>query len=198
MTDILVVEDEPTLARNIARLLQRRGYKVAVAATLAEARTLCRDLAPAVVLTDYNLPDGTGLSLLDQVAENALPCKVVVITATGSPAVADEAIRRGAQRCLQKPVPFELISELVLQLHTAAAVEVCSPPPAKPPSAGSSATLPTVRLRALAARARRATEKSFFLDPADRDQCIYFAEFFEEQATALMGAEAAAPLAAAS
>ena len=119
-TDIVVVEDEPTLARNLARFLTRRGYKVAVAGTLARARELCRALAPHIVLTDYNLPDGNGPTLTDELRATGFPCKVDIITAHGNAALADDALRRGADRYLQKPVPFETLASIVGELEPTA------------------------------------------------------------------------------
>jgi DNA-binding NtrC family response regulator len=115
--DIVVVEDEPTLARNLARFLTRRGYRVTVAGTIARARELCRARAPDIVLTDYNLPDGNGLTLTDELRAAGFACKVVLITAHGNAALADDALRRGADRYLQKPVPFETLASIVGELE---------------------------------------------------------------------------------
>src|SRR5690349_5925209 len=113
---IVVAEDEPTLARNMARFLQRRGYRVAVAGTMAQARELCRQLAPRILLTDLDLPDGNGLALIDELCGSRSPCKIVLITAHRGADLARDAIRRGAQRCLEKPVPLDRLAAIVQQL----------------------------------------------------------------------------------
>jgi len=114
---IVVAEDEPTLARNVARFLRRRGYRVGVAGTLAEARELCRRLAPRILLTDLDLPDGNGLALIDELSGGGSSCKVVLITAHRGPDLARDAIRRGARRCLEKPVPLERLAAVIEELE---------------------------------------------------------------------------------
>lgn len=60
---VLLVEDEPGLGRVMRRLLERAGYVVLVATTLAEARAHIADPAVRWVLCDTNLPDGSGNEL---------------------------------------------------------------------------------------------------------------------------------------
>ena len=114
---IVLAEDEPTLARNVARFLRRRGYSVDVAGTVAHARELCRTLAPRILLTDLDLPDGNGLVLIDELCGGASSCKVVLITAQGDAELARDALRRGARRCLEKPVPLERLAAVIEELE---------------------------------------------------------------------------------
>jgi DNA-binding NtrC family response regulator len=108
--DILVVEDELLLRKQIAAALERLDADVYVVSTLAAARQMLGEQAFGLVLLDVNLPDGAGTDLL---RENAFPpaTSVVVMTAQGGVAVAVEAMRLGAADFLAKP--FDL-SELPL------------------------------------------------------------------------------------
>ena len=56
-----------------------------------------------MVLLDLELPDMSGMDILQQITERQLPCSVVVITAHGSVDVAVEAMRCGAFDFLTKP-----------------------------------------------------------------------------------------------
>lgn len=58
---LLVVDDDPAMLQALAWFFEKRGFHVAAAATLAEARTFCqRHKSFSLVVSDYHLPDGTG------------------------------------------------------------------------------------------------------------------------------------------
>ncbi len=67
---ILLVEDEPTVAALIRRLLRDLGYEVLVANSVPEAASVLRDSerAPDLVITDMIMPGGSGRDLADQLA----------------------------------------------------------------------------------------------------------------------------------
>jgi DNA-binding response OmpR family regulator len=113
---ILVVEGETKLARNIARFIERRGCSVAVAGTLSMARRLFADLAPAVVIAGYDLPDGNGLLLLQELSAAGYAGRVVMISGQDNEWIEHAAIRSGAARLLYKPVPLDELFELVSRL----------------------------------------------------------------------------------
>ncbi|WP_439813593.1 sigma-54-dependent transcriptional regulator [Zavarzinia sp. CC-PAN008] len=113
---ILIVEDESLLARNLARFLERRGHQASIAATLAEGRTLYAQLAPDLVLTDYSLPDGTGLELIGAIRETDHATKIVMITAHGGVGVAVDAMKRGCDDYLTKPMALDEVGLLVDRL----------------------------------------------------------------------------------
>jgi two-component system, repressor protein LuxO len=104
---VLLVEDTPTLSRVYAEYLRKDGYAVAPVETGAEALRHIADGAPRIVLLDLQLPDMHGMEVLKKVAEQALPCAVIVITAHGSVNVAVEAMRYGAYDFLVKPFTSE-------------------------------------------------------------------------------------------
>ena len=100
--DILVVEDELLLRKQIAATLERLHADVYAAGTLAAARRMLEEQAFGLVLLDVNLPDGLGTDLL---REKVFPptTSVLVMTAQGGVAVAVEAMRQGAADFLSKP-----------------------------------------------------------------------------------------------
>ena len=100
---ILIVEDSPTVAQACRDALCRLERPVDTAETLAEARAVMRRSMPALVLLDVKLPDGQGLTLLDDLARAGDHPPVVVMTAHGSVQLAVEAMRRGALDFLVKP-----------------------------------------------------------------------------------------------
>jgi two-component system response regulator AtoC len=97
----------------VSEALRDAGYEALQAADLAQAHKMLDSGAADIILLDVNLPDGSGLTLLDRVAlENPSP-PVVVITAYGEVETAVEAMKKGAQDFLQKPLDFKRLLQAV-------------------------------------------------------------------------------------
>src|SRR6476661_4037191 len=98
---ILYVEDDVRDADLTLRMLRKRAPHLdfEVVSTLNKALARLERL-PAepldLVLTDMNLHDGTGLTLLKHIRENSLPLAVVVITGSGDEQTAVEALKARA------------------------------------------------------------------------------------------------------
>jgi len=117
MPALLIVEDEAVLARNLGKLFERRGWTVALAATMAEARAIGPRAAPDVALVDLRLPDGSGIDLLSELVGAAPDLAVIMMTAHGAVSEAVEAMRRGARDFVQKPLDLD---EIRLKVERAA------------------------------------------------------------------------------
>lgn len=100
MLRVLIVEDESVALAALAKLVEREGFRVTVAPDLSRARELLRDDPPQVVITDLQLPDGSGLEL---VRENPT-LEVVLVTGHATVETAVEALRAGAFDFLTKPI----------------------------------------------------------------------------------------------
>ena len=120
MTDVLIVEDTPSLALMYEGLLSEAGRRVARAATVAEARAAFARLGPPVVLLDLMLPDGCGLELLREMMRRRPGTRVIVITANGSVSRAVAAMRAGAFDFVLKPAnDARLVSVVANALNAA-------------------------------------------------------------------------------
>jgi two-component system, NtrC family, response regulator AtoC len=109
---ILVVDDEPLIRYALNDRLSADGYRVVEAETAAEAIT--RSAAGVdLVLLDYKLPDGDGLSVLKEIKEHNPDTLVIVLTAHQSVELAVEAMRQGAYHYANKPFNLDEISILV-------------------------------------------------------------------------------------
>lgn len=97
---VLVVEDEPDMARVLQFNLVRQGYVVEHAATLGAAAGCLAGGSFHLVLLDLRLPDGSGLDFLGSQA--ALP-PVIVVSALGDEPTVVEALNRGAEDFVVKP-----------------------------------------------------------------------------------------------
>ena len=103
-SSILIVEDDAPQRALLARFLASQGYVVADVGCVDEARAALLANPPALVLTDHELPDGTGLDVLRAARGVDPDLAVVLITAYGTVGIAVEAMREGAADVLLKPV----------------------------------------------------------------------------------------------
>ena len=113
---ILVVDDDRTIRRNLAKLVEAEGYRAGEAVDGDEALAKIRTEGPAAVLLDLKMPGRDGLSVLEELGPALADLPVIVVTAFGGSAPAIEAMRRGAYDYLTKP--FDL-DEVVLTLKRA-------------------------------------------------------------------------------
>ncbi len=134
---ILVVDDEPDLRTLYELTLLREGHSVDAASSLAEARDCLAARTYDLMITDMRLPDGMGLSLIQELTAQGRPERAIVVTAYGSAESAVDALKQGAFDYLTKPVDLK-------QFRTVVATALRSPPvvlpirmPAPRPSAGS-------------------------------------------------------------
>jgi DNA-binding NtrC family response regulator len=110
---ILIVDDEEAARYGMRKALQSKENLLLEASDLRMARFLVEKEEPALVLLDVNLPDGSGIDFLKEVAGRADAPAVIVITAHGSERVAIEAIRAGAYEYLSKPFEVDELRLLV-------------------------------------------------------------------------------------
>lgn len=99
---VLLVDDEPAILQAIGRFLEHAGYEVFRETTAEDGLERYQRNHPDVVLLDLRLPGVTGFDLLDRFRE--LDAAVVMLTGHGDVETAVEAMRRGAENFLTKPV----------------------------------------------------------------------------------------------
>lgn len=119
----LIVEDEPVLGRNMRTFLRRHGYEAGHAESLAVARALDNDVHSDIVLVDHSLPDGTGLSFIEEIRKQDRWTKPVMITAHGGVKLAVFAMKVGAGDYLTKPASLDDIVLLVGKLIERSSIE---------------------------------------------------------------------------
>lgn len=110
---LLVVDDETNAREALAELLGDEGYVIRTAKDGAEALEILGSWTPDVVLTDLKMPRMGGLELLERGRACAPHAAFVVMTAFGSIQTAVEAIQRGAETYVTKPLDMEAVSALV-------------------------------------------------------------------------------------
>lgn len=124
---VLVVEDEPKVAAAMSMLLEREGYSVTLAGTIAEAKRALRGDVD-IVLLDWRLPDGEGIDFLKEIRRSSdLP--VVMVTARVEVIDRVLGLEIGADDYITKPVePRELLARIKARLRRHRAERAASPP----------------------------------------------------------------------
>jgi DNA-binding NtrC family response regulator len=111
MPHALLVDDHPETLEALAELVRSENFSISTAPTIERAKTELARQRPDVVLVDLNLPDGSGMSLLD--ALDGMAPAVVLITGHASIDTAVEALRRGVTDYLTKPLDIQRLRQIL-------------------------------------------------------------------------------------
>ena len=121
-THVLVVDDDPAIARAMRINLTAQGYRVTVAADGASALRAAADRAPDVVVLDLGLPDLDGVDVIAGI-RGWSPVPILVLSARTDSAEKVAALDAGADDYVTKPFGMEeLLARLRAAVRRAAAV----------------------------------------------------------------------------
>jgi EAL domain-containing protein (putative c-di-GMP-specific phosphodiesterase class I) len=118
--EVLVVDDDEALLRIMSIVLSRKGFRVETAPNGLAAMQALEKHAFDVILCDVDMPQMSGLALLETVRTRDLDVPVVLITGAPSVDAAMAAMEHGALRYLAKPVDAEVLLKVVndaVRLH---------------------------------------------------------------------------------
>ena len=121
---ILLVDDEKVILSVLARELRLKNYTVSIAAGGEEALTLLKSACFDAVITDLDMPDIDGISVLKVSKQQAPQTCVLILTGYGDMNSAIDALRLGADDYLIKPCD---IDELCIAWIGAWKKNICSP-----------------------------------------------------------------------
>ena len=110
---LLIVEDDAALNLLLGAHFEELGYRVLSAEDCRQARQQVQQEAPDLVLLDQNLPDGTGLELLEQIHALQKDLPVVMMTGLHDLELAIQAIKAGAHDFIHKPVNTGQLEQVV-------------------------------------------------------------------------------------
>ena len=116
---VLIVDDEEQVCDVVARLLKRNGIEVFQANSAAEGIEVMDREPLDCVITDIQMPGGSGIDVLDHAGVHVPGLPVIILTAQASLQAAVDAVNKGAFHFLRKPVTGEELSSVV-----ASAIEI--------------------------------------------------------------------------
>jgi len=121
---LLIVEDDDGFARTLKRSFERRGYQVAIAASLDEVNAVLETTSPGYAVVDLKLGSGSGLVCVETLHAHDADMLIVVLTGFASIATAVEAIKLGACHYLAKPSNSDDIEDAFRRAQGNAQVEL--------------------------------------------------------------------------
>jgi len=113
MGQLLVIEDELVLAKNIARFFERQGHTVRLAHDGQSGVEMARELLPDVVIVDFQLPNLNGLEVIRELRRLDDEMRIIMITGHGTINLAVEAMKAGSMDLLTKPLSLATLDEVV-------------------------------------------------------------------------------------
>ena len=100
---VLIVDDDPSITMLLSRILQAEGYLCTSAGTIGDAKMTLRRSHFDVMLCDVQLPDGSGLDLVEKAIAHDDELAALVVSGLDEVALGDHALRIGAYGYIVKP-----------------------------------------------------------------------------------------------
>ncbi len=112
---LLIVEDDAIFLGRLARAMERRGFTVSTAESVASGTAAARMVKPSYAVVDLRLGDGSGLDVVAALREVRPDSRVVMLTGYGNIATAVAAVKAGAVDYLTKPADADAIEAALMQ-----------------------------------------------------------------------------------
>ena len=128
---LLLVDDDEPFLRRLAKAMEKRGFEIETAGSVAAGKAIATARTPAYAVVDLRLEDGNGLDVVEVLRAKRPDARIVVLTGYGAIATAVAAVKIGATDYLSKPADAEEVVNALLQREGAVLPE----PPENPMSA---------------------------------------------------------------
>jgi two-component system, response regulator RegA len=127
---LLLVDDDDAFLRRLGKAMEKRGFTVEMADTVAAGKAIASARPPAYAVVDLRLSDGNGLDVVEVLRERRPDSRIVVLTGYGAIATAVAAVKIGATDYLSKPADATDVTNALLSKTVG-----LPPPPENPMSA---------------------------------------------------------------
>ena len=127
---LLIVDDDEAFLRRLAKAMEKRGFSVETAESVAGGTAIAKARPPAYAVVDLRLEDGNGLDVVELLRERRPDSRIVVLTGYGAIATAVAAVKMGATDYMSKPADARDVTNALL-----ATSDELPPPPDNPMSA---------------------------------------------------------------
>jgi two-component system response regulator RegA len=111
---LLIVDDDAPLHQRLARAMERRGFIVETADSVASGIAAATAHPPAFAVVDLRLSDGSGLEVVSALREARPGARIVMLTGYGNIATAVAAVKAGAVDYLPKPADADAVERALL------------------------------------------------------------------------------------
>ena len=116
---LLIVDDDQPFRQRLAIAMERRGYVVATAESVATGVAAAHGRPPAFAVVDLRLGDGNGSDVVTALRTARADCRIVMLTGYGNIATAVAAVKSGAVDYLSKPADADAVDAALRQLEGA-------------------------------------------------------------------------------
>ena len=127
---LLLVDDDDPFLRRLARAMEKRGFSVETAGSIAAGKAIATVRPPKYAVVDLRLEDGNGLEVVEVIRSKRPESRIIILTGYGAITTAVAAVKIGAVDYLAKPADANDVTAALL------AQDADKPPaPQKPMSA---------------------------------------------------------------
>ena len=127
---LLILDDDDPLRGRLSRAMEKKGFMVKEAKTVAKGLEIVQKTPPNFAVVDLRLEDGNGLDVIKELSKNKSDSRIVMLTGYGNLPTAVAAVKAGAIDYIAKPVDADDVESALL-----AAPESKAKPPENPMSA---------------------------------------------------------------
>lgn len=116
MFDLYYIEDDPDIAHTVKEYLEQKAFKVTICPTLAQAKQALEKELPALVLLDWNMPDGHGDGMCRWIRGKWKELPVIFLTVRDDSHDIVSGFENGADDYVAKPFALEVLHSRILAL----------------------------------------------------------------------------------
>ena len=127
---LLILDDDDPLRGRLARAMEKKGFVIKEAKTVAKGLQVAKNTPTSFALIDLRLEDGNGLDVVTELSKAKKDCRIVMLTGYGNLPTAVAAVKAGAIDYMAKPVDADDVEAALL-----ASPESKAKPPENPMSA---------------------------------------------------------------
>ena len=109
MEDIYYIEDDPDIANMVKEYLEQKNFRVKIWGTFAEAKCALKKHVPALILLDWNMPDGRGDGMCQYLRRNWKELPVIFLTVRGDSQDIVSGFQNGGDDYVVKPFELEVL-----------------------------------------------------------------------------------------
>lgn len=120
---ILIIDDDPHILALLSEILGARNFSVSSAPGVKQAIKQISNCPFDLIISDMNMPDGSGLDIIQYTKQHRPQTPILVITAFGTIQNAVEAMRSGAFNYLTKPFSPDALFTLIAKAEELQALQ---------------------------------------------------------------------------